>query len=316
MWDRVLNGSPFPGLAAFEANRGSGVLRPRPRDSASDRAAARGRVRRQASCLSCSSSAPAARASPRCCAPASCRGLFCPVRFRRSTSGARDRHAGPDPFCVARGRPVRRRRRSGRSCGKARSAVGTARQAIGGDPDTSRSRRCARRMAKAAERRGSEAHFEAPRPARLVLAIDQAERLFVGGRGPGDGISPSSGRADARKTLAYVDHGSAQRRLCAVPVRRGAGRVARGGRDVRPRAAVGRRTRGDRQAAGRGLRIRRSPSRHARAIRSQRVLVAEAKGGDALPLLQMTLSRLYAAKMRGAATACCASPIIAAWTRR
>ena len=94
---------------------------------------------------------------------------------------------------------------------------------------------------KAAQSRKEHAKYESVRPARLALAIDQAERLFV--------------EADADVAKAFVrlvaDTGpaptgvsgihAAQRRLCAIPGERRPGGIARGRRDIRPRAAdVGR----------------------------------------------------------------------------
>ena len=67
------------------------VLRPRPRHRPGDPPSARSRgaaERRAIARPSCSSSAPADRASRRCCAPGSRRASSCPASFPKSTFGA------------------------------------------------------------------------------------------------------------------------------------------------------------------------------------------------------------------------------------
>ena len=109
IWDRKLKGSPFRGLAAFEASHAVGVLRPRGRDRARDRKAAAGAVpagdrrerlgqvvaaegrpraagrRRRASSPTSTSGAPSSITAERRSASGVCRGA---VRRRCARRGA------------------------------------------------------------------------------------------------------------------------------------------------------------------------------------------------------------------------------------
>ena len=147
----------------------------------------------------------------------------------------------------------------------------------------------------AAEKRRIDAHFDAVRPARLALAIDQAERLFV----ETDAAIAASFRRAARGTGApeprLSRHCVAQRRLCTVPkLRIPVGlREAGATLDLVPPTVAELEEMVTRPVAACSppLAFELQKGRSLAAL-----LVADARGGDALPLLQMTLSRLYAAE--------------------
>ncbi|MGD0188742.1 MAG: hypothetical protein ABSC25_26355, partial [Roseiarcus sp.] len=145
---------------------------------------------------------------------------------------------------------------------------------------------------KAAETRRREANFETPRPARLALAIDQAERLFT---------EAEPGRAQAfaellaalaREKLAYVIivlRSDAYPRFQGVPALLDL-RDKGASFDLIPPSAAELE-----EIVKRPAEACEPPlvfeTRDGRSLAAR--LVAEAKGGDALPLLQAALARLY-----------------------
>ena len=201
---------------------------------------------------SCWSSAPAAPANPRCCAPGCCRASPCPARSRDRPLAHGDRDAGPSPHLAlaesllsdaALGPELRE--------GAFPTEELLARQ-LAGDLDMAvAALRAALDMA--AERRRSEAQFEAVRPVRLALAIDQVERLFVETDAATAASFAALLEALVRQNLAYVIialRSDAYARFQSLESLVGS---ARGRRDARPRAANRSRTRRDRDTAGRGL---------------------------------------------------------------
>ncbi|MGP8267730.1 MAG: tetratricopeptide repeat protein [Beijerinckiaceae bacterium] len=292
MWDRVLNGSPFPGLAAFEANRGSVFFG---RDLAIAQALER---LREAGCggkrvpfllvigASGSGKSSLLRAGllPRLVLP----GAIPEIDLWRPAIVT----PGPEPFLsladalfadAALGPELRQ--------GTFRSKELLAKQ-LAGDKDTALAP-LRDALAKAAERRRSEAHFEAPRPVRLALAIDQAERLFVEADAATATAFADLLAALTRQNLAYVimalrsDAYARFQNIEALVGLREAGATF----DLVPPSAaeleeIVRRP----VAACHPLLAFEEKEGHSLAS----LLVKEAKGGDALPLLQMTLSRLYA----------------------
>ena len=206
VWDGAA-GSPFPGLSAFGADRGSVFFGRDLAIGAGDGAAARG-----AACLSSSSSARAARANPRCCAPASCRASPCPARSPRSIcGGARSSRRGPNHSCrspkLVRRRGARRELRRG--------PFRTRRCSQGSSPAISiwPSRRCATRS-EAADKRKTQAHFESR--VRLAWRSRSIRRSASSSRPRGRGVRRTAGGAGAPEPR-LCGPGAAQRRLCALP---------------------------------------------------------------------------------------------------
>lgn len=147
-----------------------------------------------------------------------------------------------------------------------------------------------------AQRRAAELRYDAPRPARLLIAVDQVERLFVEADAGKTEAFARILRALVEQKLAYViavlrsdAYGRFQRTESFVALREAGGThdllpptnhelediVSRPAAACRPTLAF------EVNAAGLSL---------------AEVLVTDARGGDALPLLQMTLQRLYQAE--------------------
>ena len=295
LWDRVLHGSPFPGLAAFGAERGGVFFG---RELAVARTIERlgeieafGEARLPFLLIlgasgSGKSSLLRAGLLPRLTLP----GTVPAIDLWRTAVVA----PGPDPFLSlaealftedALGPELRE--------GTFRSRELLAKQ-LAGDPDLALPP-LRDALARAAETRRAAAGFAACRPARLLLAIDQAERLFT---------EAEPARAAAFSTLiaALVRGG-----LATVVMALRSDAYARLQADE---ALVGLRTAGAafdllapsaaelEEMVSRPVAACRPPlafeTRDGRSLAAR--LVADAKGGDALPLLQMTLSRLYAAE--------------------
>jgi tetratricopeptide (TPR) repeat protein len=295
VWDRVLRGSPFPGLAAFEADRGSVFFG---RDLAVAQSVERLRQAGAAGgdrlpfllAIGASgvgkSSMLRAGLLPRLTLP----GSVPEIDLWRVAIMTPD----PDPFLslaeslfadAALGPELRE---------GAFVESGLLARQLSAEPALALAPLHAA-LASAAEQRRRAAHFDAPRPARLALAIDQAERLFIE-------ADPAVATGFAALLAALVRHGLAYvvfvlrsdayarfQSMEALVALREAGAIfdlvppSAGELEeivLRPVAACDPKL-GFEQRGGRSL------ATH---------LVGEAKGGDALPLLQMTLSRLYAAE--------------------
>ena len=116
-----------------------------------------------------------APANHRSCAPPSCaarrdpRGRFVP---------AGDDDAGLDPFAELAEALLKTEALGGELAGGRFADKSVLSEALRGDPKTAAAL-IGEALDKAAEARRKAAHFDAPRPARLLLAVDQAERLFA-----------------------------------------------------------------------------------------------------------------------------------------
>jgi tetratricopeptide (TPR) repeat protein len=165
---------------------------------------------------------------------------------------------------------------------------------LAGDPDAALAP-LREALERAAAARQKEENFEAPRPARLFLAIDQAERLLL--------ETPPDPRARFAQLLAALcrhrvatvvmalrsDAYARFQAVEALVALRDAGATL----DLLPATASELEEMATRPAA-----LCEPPlafeQRDGRSLAA--TLVADARGGDALPLLQMTLARLSAAE--------------------
>ena len=153
-------------------------------------------------------------------------------------------------------------------------------------------------LARAAQARKDALHYDEARPARLLIALDQVERLFVE-------AAPERVDAFAALLRALVEEGLAS--VVAVLRSDTYGRF----QAVAPFLALLETSRRNASTSCRRRRATSKTSSHGRwrpAIRRStyetdgqgrslaEVLVADAHGGDALPLLQMTLQRLFDAE--------------------
>jgi tetratricopeptide (TPR) repeat protein len=295
VWDRTLKGSPFPGLSAFDADRGSVFF-------GRDLAIAQGVERlRQASrpedertpfllIIGASGSGKSSLLRAGLLPQLTLPGTIPEIDLWRTAVVM----PGPDLFLalaeallaeVALGPELRQ------------SAFGEkvllAKQ-LSGDPELAAAPlRIA--LGQAAERRRAEAHFDSVRPARLALGIDQAERIFTE-------ADPATAAAFARLMAALVEGGLAyvsfamrsdayarfQSFEALVALREAGGTLDL----VPPNAAE------LEEIVARPIEACYPPLAFEQmgGLSLAKKLVADTKGGDALPLLQMTLSRLYAAE--------------------
>ena len=164
-------------------------------------------------------------------------------------------------------------------------------EALSGDPNTAAGV-IGEALDKAAEARREAAHFETPRPARLLLAVDQAERLFAEAPKDADAFGALlQALAGPRPTVVMVMRADAYARFqaCAPLL---ALRVAGATFDLMPPTAAELEEIVARPVAACEPPLAFGPSDPPLPQR----LVADAKGGDALPLLQMTLEGLYKAQ--------------------
>ena len=150
-------------------------------------------------------------------------------------------------------------------------------------------------LAKAAEERRVQANFDAPRPARLLLAIDQGERLFTEAEPAKAAHFAELMAAAAREKLAYVVfvmRSDAYPRLQAVSALLELRDKGASFDLIRPSPGeLEEMVKGPVEACDPPLAFETRDG-HSLAER----LVDEAKGGDALPLLGVTLARLYQAE--------------------
>ena len=295
VWDRVLRGSPFPGLSAFDATHGSvffgrGVaieqavrrLR-RAGEEGGDRAAFLLVIGASGSGKS---SLLRAGLLPRLTLP----GAIPQIDLWRMAVVT----PGTDPFLSlaealladnALGPELRdgifssREMLAKQLAGDVEIAVAPLRDALG----------------RAAAQRQREAKFDTPRPARVVVAVDQAERLFLE-----TGAQTATAFADllavlVRKDLIYLImalRSDAYTYFQAVDFLVSLRRAGVTFDLVPPSLAELEEIVTRPVAACRPTLV--FEETEGRSLASQ--LVVDAKGGDALPLLQMTLSRLYAAE--------------------
>lgn len=294
VWDRVLHGSPFPGLSAFEADRGSVFFG---RDLAIAQTVER---LREASAggkrlpfllilgASGSGKSSLVRAAllPRLTLP----GTIPEIDLWRTAIMA----PGPDPFlslaeCLLTDAALGSELRQG-----AFSTRELLAKQLASDCDTAVAP-VVEALDKAARMRQRDANFDAVRPARLALAIDQAERLFVEAPAPAAVAFAGLLAALVRRNIVYAVfvlrsdvYGRFQSLESLIALREAGVTfdlvpptsaeleeiVTRPVTACQPSLAF-------EQKDGRSL---------------ASTLVADARGGDVLPLLQMTLSRLYAAE--------------------
>ncbi len=294
VWDRLLLGSPFPGLAAFDADRGRVFFG---RDAATGQAIERLRAAEAAPgrvpfllLIGASGSGKSSllRASllPRLVLP----GTVPEVDLWRVAVMTAD----ADPLAAlasalfadaALGAELRG--------GTFRTREILARQ-LAGDPEVALAPLCDA-LDRAAARRQKEAGYDAPRPVRLALGIDQAERLFTEA-GPeaagqlggilsamvrqGMAVVAMALRSDAyagfqgNEALLALREDGATLDLVPPTAAELEEIVARPVAACVPKLAF-------EQMGGRSLAA---------------LLVADARGGDSLPLLQVSLARLYSAE--------------------
>lgn len=286
VWDRRL-GSPFPGLAAFDSDRSAVFFG---RNTAIAQALEHLRAAPTPFLLvvgasgSGKSSLLRAGLLPEITAP----GGFPEIDFWRSAIVV----PGADPFgsladALLTDNALGRELRSGPFANSHLLA-----QQLATDPDTALAPIRAALDAAAAQRR-LDANFDALRPARLALAIDQAERLFLE-------AGPTDRERFAKLLEALLAHDLA---VVIMALRSDAYAQFQ-----ESEALIGLRARGAtfdllpptpaelEEMVTRPVTACHPPlafeEREGRSLAAS--LVADAKGGDALPLLQMTLSRLYA----------------------
>ncbi len=283
VWDRVLHGSPFPGLAAFEADRGRVFFG---RDLAIRQALERLRVAGFLLLIGASGSGKSsllrAGVMPQLVLP----GAVPEVdlwRIAVITPGA-------DPFAAlaealfmegALGAELR--------AGTFRTRELLARQ-LASDPDIAAAP-LRDAIGRAGAERQAQAGFDAPRPVRLALGIDQAERLFTE-------ASPAAAGVLARLLANLVRNGLATVVMAlrsdayaqfqgveALVALREAGATL----DLVPPTAAELEEIVTRPVAACAPKLAFEAGLAGR-------LVADARGGDALPLLQVSLARLSAAE--------------------
>ncbi len=289
VWDRVLHGSPFPGLAAFGADRGRVFFG---RDAAVGQAVGRLREAEAPGRLpflllvgasgSGKSSLLRAGLLPRLVLPGTVPDVDL-WRMGVMTPGA-------DPFAAladalfadaALGADLR--------AGTFRTRELLARQ-LAGDPDVALAP-LRDALDRAAARRQAEAGFDVPRPARLALGIDQAERLFT--EAPPAAADRfalllaglvRTGLATAVLALRSDAYATFQGVAALVQLREAGVTL-----DLLPPSSAELEAIVARPVAACVPKLAFEPDLAGR-------LAADARGGDALPLLQVSLARLYAAE--------------------
>ena len=296
VWDRMLRGSPFPGLSAFEADRGSVFF-------GRDLAIAQGIARlREAGAggsrlpfllvigASGSGKSSLLRAAllPRLTLP----GTIPDVDLWSTAIVT----PGPGPFlALAEGLFADAVVGPALQQGAFRTAELLAKQ-LAGDIETAVAP-LRDALDRAADAHKTKAHFADMPSARLALVIDQAERLFIESEAETATAFAELVAALVRHNLAYVilalrsDVYARFQSIEALVELREAGATL----DLVPPSAAELEEIVTRPviACHPPLAFEQNDGRSLAAL-----LVADAKGGDALPLLQMTLSRLYAAEGR------------------
>ena len=287
IWDRARLGSPFPGLAAFEANREHVFFG---RDIAIRQASERLRAAKTPFLLILGASGAGkssllrAGLTPKLLRPGAIPevDLFRPVVMT----------PGLDPFAELAKALLAPPALVAELAGGGHFANKDAlTQALRGDPNTAVGIIGAA-LDKAAEARREAAHFSAPRPARLLLAVDQAERLFTEASRHANAFGALiEALAGSTAYVIIVMRVDAYARFQACdPLR--ALRASGATYDVMPPTAAELEDIVKRPVEVCEPPLAFGPSDPPLAER----LVKDAKGGDALPLLQMTLKALYTAQ--------------------
>jgi tetratricopeptide (TPR) repeat protein len=297
IWDRARLGSPFPGLAAFEANRRSvffgrglfvdqAIRRLRELEAPATEASRASFLLLIGASGSGKSSLLRAGLAPRIVMP----GVFPEVDLWRLAVMSAD----ADPFATLAVTVLRSEALGPELAEGPFGAAGLLAKQLGGDPEAAVAP-LKDALARAVAKRAREANFAAPRLARLFLGLDQAERL----------ISETQPEVAAR--FAALIATLARLRLATVVVALRSDTYA-GFQALAPLVAL--------RDAGASLDLLAPNAseleematgpvalcepplaferRDGRSLAAD--LVADARGGDALPLLQMTLSRLAAAE--------------------
>jgi hypothetical protein len=286
VWDRARFGSPFPGLAAFEADRAHVFFG---RDLAVRQS---GEHLRQATTpflliLGASgvgkSSLLRAGLMPRWALPGAIPevDLFRPVVMT----------PGLDPFSELADALLKRQTLGDELAGGRFADRDALAEALRGDPGTAAGL-IGEALDKAAGARRAAAHFNAPRPARLLIAVDQAERLFTEASKDADAfgrlLQALAGPA-AYVVMVMRADAYARFQACAPLL---ALRAAGATFDLMPPTAAELEDIVARPVAACEPPLAFGASDPPLAER----LVRDAKGGDALPLMQVTLERLYKAQ--------------------
>jgi tetratricopeptide (TPR) repeat protein len=286
IWDRARLGSPFPGLAAFEADREHVFFG---RDLAIRQASDRLRKAKTPFLLILGASG-AGKSSllragllPKLTRPGAIPeiDLFRPALIT----------PGLDPFAELSGALLAPETLGGELTGGRFADKSALAKALAGDPATAAAL-IGEALDKAAEARRVTAHFDTPRPARLLLAVDQAERLFT--ETPVTAAAFASLLQALAGGIAYViltlrADAYAHFQACAPLL---ALRAAGATLDLVPPTAAELEDIVMRPVAACEPLLAFGPSDPPLGQR----LVGDAQGGDALPLLQMTLERLYKAQ--------------------
>jgi tetratricopeptide (TPR) repeat protein len=297
VWDRARLGSPFPGLAAFDEGRqsvffGRGLLV----DLAISRLREIGAPATEAGRASFllligasgsgKSSLLRAGLAPRIVMP----GVFPEVDLWRRAVFSVD----ADPFAALAAALLTTDALGAELAAGPFGAAGLLAKQLAGDPDAAVAP-LKDALGAAAAARARQANFDAPRPARLFLGLDQAERL----------ISETPPEVAAR--FAALIAALARLRLATVVVALRSDAYA-GFQALAPLVAL--------RDAGASLDLLPPTASELEEMTTGPValcepplaferrdggslaiaLVADARGGDALPLLQMTLARLSAAE--------------------
>lgn len=285
VWDRGALGSPFPGLAAFEADRARVFFG---RDLAIRHAIQRLREAKASFLLiigasgSGKSSLLRAGLAPRLVQP----GAIPEVDLYRTVVVT----AGADPFAaLAEGLLGAAALGPELSGGRFADKDVLARE-LAGDPAAA-SASIGDALDRAAEARRLAEHFETRRPARLLIGVDQAERLFTE-------TPPERAKAFAELLATLTREGLATIAMAlrsdAYPRFQGVEalltlREAGATFDLTPPSAAELEEIVARPVAACDPKLEFGHSEPPLLTR----LVADARGGDTLPLLQMTLARLY-----------------------
>jgi CHASE2 domain-containing sensor protein len=291
VWDRRIRGSPFRGLAPFEPSHSAVFFG---RDAAAARIAAKLRTARFLLVIGASGTGKSSllRASlvPRIARP----GVIPGIDLWRSATV----QPSEDTF-LALAHALAAETCLGPELAEAGCTAEDLTRSLreGGDAAYAS---ISSALAAAAQKRAAERGYDEPRPARLLLAIDQLERLFVETRT--DDVVPFAGllRDLIARDLAFViatlrgdAYGSFQAVETFVALRE-----AGATHDLLPPSTIELEeiVTGPVSACHPKLAFETSPDGKSLSA----VLVADAKGGDALPLLQMTLQHLYEAeRLRG-----------------
>jgi tetratricopeptide (TPR) repeat protein len=285
-WDRARFGSPFPGLAAFGADRESVFFG---RDLAIRQATERLRRVKTPFLLILGASGAGkssllrAGLTPKLARPGAIPeiDLFRPALMT----------PGLDPFAeLAKALLASDALGPELACGRFADKEALS-HALRGDPATAAAL-IGEALDKAAEARRETAHFEMPRPARLLIGVDQAERLFTEASKGADAFAAllqalAGGVAYVIMVLRADAYARFQACAPLLALR------ARGATfDLIPPTAAELE-----EIVARPVAACEPPLAFGESDPSlpQR-LVSDAKGGDALPLMQMTLERLYKAQ--------------------